>query len=233
LISDCFEQCRLFFAQSPEIKNVILADRNNRGYTPYQEEKLSPGTQTEGDTKEGLYFGREIGLNDAESQKPLHGPNQWPDPDVLPAFRPAVEAYFEACHALGIKCAAHPTPFPGASVHKHLAPQTACEGCSKPQATQHPTLNIQNPNTKQAHCFSTPLTLTIIHASPPLKTHTLVQCSQKQKQRHGAEGSCPPMQTCGCVRAFPRGRPNMVPVTLRAPNALPAAIALRGAFEQP
>eukprot|EP01025_Chloroclados_australasicus_P022760 TRINITY_DN23338_c0_g2_i1.p1 TRINITY_DN23338_c0_g2~~TRINITY_DN23338_c0_g2_i1.p1 ORF type:complete len:268 (-),score=9.01 TRINITY_DN23338_c0_g2_i1:300-1103(-) len=98
-----FEEIRAFFALPADEKNKILADQNNRGYTPYQEETLSPATQKVGDTKEGLYFGREIHPDDAEAHKPLHGPNQWPDPEVAPRFRSVTERYFTACTKLGYK----------------------------------------------------------------------------------------------------------------------------------
>lgn len=39
-------------------KERLLADENNRGYTPFAEETLDPEHQTRGDTKEGFYFGR-------------------------------------------------------------------------------------------------------------------------------------------------------------------------------
>jgi hypothetical protein len=42
------------------------------------EETLDPPNQTEGDTKEGLYFGREVPADSEEAHMPLHGPNQWP-----------------------------------------------------------------------------------------------------------------------------------------------------------
>lgn len=42
------------------------------------EETLDAPNQTEGDTKEGLYFGREILPDSEEAHMPLHGPNQWP-----------------------------------------------------------------------------------------------------------------------------------------------------------
>ena len=42
------------------------------------EETLDAPNQTEGDTKEGLYFGREILPDSEEAHIPLHGPNQWP-----------------------------------------------------------------------------------------------------------------------------------------------------------
>lgn len=105
LKSELFEQCRKFFEQPLEEKMKILADKNNRGYTPYKEETLSPLTQSTGDTKEGLYFGREIPADDPEAAKPLHGPNQWPSPEALPDFQPTVQRYFEACRKLGFRCA--------------------------------------------------------------------------------------------------------------------------------
>lgn len=49
-----------------------------RGYTPMSEETLDAPNQTEGDTKEGLYFGREVSADSEEAHMPLHGPNQWP-----------------------------------------------------------------------------------------------------------------------------------------------------------
>ncbi len=49
------------------------------------EETLDPANQSEGDTKEGLYFGREVDPGDPEARLPLHGPNQWP-----PTARPGL-----------------------------------------------------------------------------------------------------------------------------------------------
>lgn len=98
-----FEQLRLFFSLPANEKIKILADGNNRGYTPYQEETLNPSVQSVGDTKEGLYFGREVPKGDPEAETPLHGPNQWPDPAIVPLFRPTVMQYFEACTRLGFR----------------------------------------------------------------------------------------------------------------------------------
>lgn len=42
------------------------------------EETLDAANQKEGDTKEGLYFGREVAADSPEADLPLHGPNQWP-----------------------------------------------------------------------------------------------------------------------------------------------------------
>ncbi len=41
-------------------------------------ETLDPGNQSEGDTKEGCYIGREVAADSEDAKLPLHGPNQWP-----------------------------------------------------------------------------------------------------------------------------------------------------------
>ena len=61
----------IFPAQPPSLNRC-------RGYTPMSEETLDAPNQTEGDTKEGLYFGREVPPGSEEAHMPLHGPNQWP-----------------------------------------------------------------------------------------------------------------------------------------------------------
>ncbi|KAK9814115.1 hypothetical protein WJX72_000846 [[Myrmecia] bisecta] len=97
------EQNRKFFALPVQEKLRILADKNNRGYTPMAEETLDPANQTEGDSKEGLYIGREIPADSEEATKPLHGPNQWPSEALLPDFRPVTMEYFHAMHVLGLR----------------------------------------------------------------------------------------------------------------------------------
>ena len=74
-----FSAIQAFFALPLEAKLGIVADANNRGYTAIREETLDPAHQSTGDTKEGLYFGREIAPDSPEAATPLHGPNQWPD----------------------------------------------------------------------------------------------------------------------------------------------------------
>ena len=60
------------------------------------DETVDPEHQSEGDNKEGLYFGRDLPADCEEARKPMHGPNQWPDAVVLPDFKPVVTAYFDA-----------------------------------------------------------------------------------------------------------------------------------------
>jgi isopenicillin N synthase-like dioxygenase len=96
---------RRFFSLPPDRKSTILADANNRGYTPPGDETLDPKHSSQGDAKEGLYFGREVPADHPDAVLPLHGPNQWPDEAVLglPGYRDTVEAYLKAVTALGMR----------------------------------------------------------------------------------------------------------------------------------
>lgn len=88
-----------FFSLSLEQKMKIVADHNNRGYTPLGNETLDPKASRGGDLKEGLYFGREV----EKSELPLHGPNQWPAESLLPGYRAAVEDYMDCLTRLGYR----------------------------------------------------------------------------------------------------------------------------------
>uniref|UniRef100_A0A7R9YQ36 Fe2OG dioxygenase domain-containing protein n=1 Tax=Chlamydomonas euryale TaxID=1486919 RepID=A0A7R9YQ36_9CHLO len=103
LVDLTFDRTRSLFALPLEEKQRLLQDKNNRGWTPFQEETLDPANQTCGDTKEGFYFGREIAADSPEASKPLHGPNQWPDEALVPGLRDAYTRYFNALWALGTK----------------------------------------------------------------------------------------------------------------------------------
>ena len=98
-----FKETQSLFALPFEEKMRIKADKNNRGWTPLGEETLDPAHQSEGDTKEGFYFGREIAHDSEEASKPLHGPNQWPNPDLLPLLRLTYEKYIQSVTALGFR----------------------------------------------------------------------------------------------------------------------------------
>ena len=92
---DCvFRESRAFFALPTEQKARISDKVMSRGYTAMQEETLDPANQTEGDTKEGYYIGRDIPKEDprvrsekAPQTKPVAGNS------VLPGFRPTMENY--------------------------------------------------------------------------------------------------------------------------------------------
>lgn len=98
IIQRHFAETKKFFDLPDEEKAKIKVNKINRGWNAMQQESLDPEHQSEGDTKEGLYFGREV---PADSAGPMQGPNQWPSPALLPGFRPAVTAYFDAMAALG------------------------------------------------------------------------------------------------------------------------------------
>lgn len=91
---------REFFALDVERKlriRMALAGRAWRGYFPIGDE-LTSGKP---DLKEGLYFGAELGPDDARVRAglPLHGPNLFPD--EVAGLRPTVLEYLDALSALG------------------------------------------------------------------------------------------------------------------------------------
>jgi len=93
------ELSRIFFAQSRETKLTIRMERGGpawRGYFPVGAEL----TSGEPDEKEGLYFGTELGEEDARvaAGLPLHGRNLFPE---IPQFRACVLDYMEALTELG------------------------------------------------------------------------------------------------------------------------------------
>eukprot|EP00878_Enallax_costatus_P005060 GHUV01005320.1.p1 GENE.GHUV01005320.1~~GHUV01005320.1.p1 ORF type:complete len:325 (+),score=87.88 GHUV01005320.1:753-1727(+) len=98
-----FAQLKAAFAMPLEAKQAMIADENNRGWTPFAEETLDPERQSKGDTKEGFYFGREVSPDSPEGKLPLHGPNQWPPEDLLPGFRQTITDYFQALTNLGMR----------------------------------------------------------------------------------------------------------------------------------
>ncbi len=90
---------RAFFLQEPDAKAQLHMSRGGRawrGYFPVGGE-LTSGRP---DLKEGLYFGEELGDEDARVRAgiPLHGPNLFPD---LPGFRDAVLDYMTELTGLG------------------------------------------------------------------------------------------------------------------------------------
>eukprot|EP00755_Sulcionema_specki_P039541 Sspe_Gene.113007::Locus_96870_Transcript_1_2_Confidence_0.500_Length_1005::g.113007::m.113007 len=98
-VAEMFEAAAQFFASTDEKKMECLASEKtgNRGYTPMGEEVLDPEQQTQGDTKEGYYIGREPCASDAGN--PLAAPNVWPS--HLPGWRDVMQEYLDAMIALG------------------------------------------------------------------------------------------------------------------------------------
>lgn len=103
LVAQLFEQNRRFFQLPLAIKNRILLNAKNRGYTPMFEQNLDPTASKYGDYSEGLYFGRDIDHGDSQCNLPLHGQNQWPDAALLPDYKSVTQKYFREMEALGLR----------------------------------------------------------------------------------------------------------------------------------
>ena len=90
-----------FFERPDAEKRAVSIEnsRHNRGYVPFESEKLDPTRK--GDLKEGFNIGRELAADDPDllAGKAFCGPNQWPC-DPSGAFKPAMRAYFDAMLAL-------------------------------------------------------------------------------------------------------------------------------------
>jgi isopenicillin N synthase-like dioxygenase len=89
-----------FFALPEAQKSAIAMDEGGRawrGWFPFEGE-LTSGRP---DRKEGIYFGAELGTDDARVRAgtPLHGPNLFPR--ALPELRVAVLDYLDAMTSLG------------------------------------------------------------------------------------------------------------------------------------
>jgi len=108
LTDDMFKAAQSFFdtLTSEEKQRAMPLNAHNRGYTRYQEETLdSTGAAREGDTKEGVYIGREAAAAEEEGFA-LVGPNAWPDEtkyERVRGFRAAMETYYEHAREIGMR----------------------------------------------------------------------------------------------------------------------------------
>ena len=100
LIETAAAQMRQFFALPLEQRMAVALKLSscNRGYEPMQTQTLEPGMPP--DLKEGFYAGNDLAADHPHVRTGYfnQGPNQWPA--GLPAFRPAMEAYFAALESL-------------------------------------------------------------------------------------------------------------------------------------
>ncbi|KAL7578255.1 hypothetical protein ACA910_012674 [Epithemia clementina (nom. ined.)] len=98
------EQTKALFALPLNEKESLSDSEMSRGYTAMQEETLDLANQSQGDTKEGFYIGREIPKDHAlYNPAKLRGPNQWPNPEILPRFRPVMDEYYKELCNLGFR----------------------------------------------------------------------------------------------------------------------------------
>mmetsp|Transcript_18253 Transcript_18253/g.44085 ORF Transcript_18253/g.44085 Transcript_18253/m.44085 type:complete len:319 (-) Transcript_18253:98-1054(-) len=93
-IDNVFLESKKLFALPTNVKESLTDKSMSRGYTAMEEETLDPAHQSQGDTKEGYYIGRDIPPTSARyDPKKLRGPNQWPDLETLPEFQSTMLSY--------------------------------------------------------------------------------------------------------------------------------------------
>lgn len=85
ILSELFNESNKFFSLALEDK-MKLYKKENRGYTVLYAEKLDPTSSSKGDLKESFYIGP---LDDE-----ICNLNQWPSKELLPNWRPTMEAYY-------------------------------------------------------------------------------------------------------------------------------------------
>ena len=89
-----------------EEKLKIKMDKNFRGYIPINTSTIvtsSVAKVTKPNQSESLMLMHEVAADDpaALAEKPLQGPNQWPDEAAVPGFRATIETYVAQMNALG------------------------------------------------------------------------------------------------------------------------------------
>lgn len=96
LVERVFDESKKFFSL-PFQEKMKLARKEHRGYTPLYSEKLDLSSNSKGDSKESFYIGSLEGVANRSNL------NQWPSQDVLPSWRPTLEAYFKKLLIAGKK----------------------------------------------------------------------------------------------------------------------------------
>jgi isopenicillin N synthase-like dioxygenase len=101
-VTETFDTAKRFFAQPESVKAEIAIEHSavHRGWFRVGGENLDPARQAQGDHKEGVKIGRDLGADHplVRAGTPLHGPNQWP---AMPGFCEVMTSYYEAMEALG------------------------------------------------------------------------------------------------------------------------------------
>lgn len=100
IITDNFEAMKQFFDLDSSHKLNLDAKKSPlyRGYNSIQTGAHSCTPEDKGalpDLKESFTIGAE-NVTDKNPSSPMHGPNQWPSPDILPNFEEAVRRYWDA-----------------------------------------------------------------------------------------------------------------------------------------
>jgi isopenicillin N synthase-like dioxygenase len=101
LIDDTFAVAREFFAAPEAQKLRVRVSERHRGYLGVGEARMQGSRKV--DLKESFIWGREFTVDEWPelAANPMLGPNRWPD--FVPRMPAVLNAYFEACVALGLR----------------------------------------------------------------------------------------------------------------------------------
>ena len=101
IIADAFDAAAQFFALPQAEKNRIAIENSpcHRGWFALGGEALDHRAHPEGDYKEGIKIGQDLGADHprVKAGLALHGPNQWPD---IEGWQPTMQRCFGACETL-------------------------------------------------------------------------------------------------------------------------------------
>lgn len=102
------EASKRFFALPEEEKAKLKIDKNFRGFLPFAGSTIvtsSVATVSKPNQSESIFFMHEVEADDprALADKPLQGPNQWPDETALAGFRETIERYVQEMSTLARK----------------------------------------------------------------------------------------------------------------------------------
>lgn len=123
---------KAFFALPVDQKLKLKIDKNFRGYLPFAGSTIvtsSVAAVSKPNQSESIFFMHEIDADDprARAGEPLQGPNQWPDPAVLPGFRSTIQNYVEQMSVLARKmvgAVAMSLGLPAQSLDRHFEEPT-------------------------------------------------------------------------------------------------------------
>lgn len=102
------EASKRFFALPEEEKATLKIDKNFRGFLPFAGSTIvtsSVAAVSKPNQSESIFFMHEVEADDprALADKPLQGPNQWPQEEALPEFRATIERYVDEMSTLARK----------------------------------------------------------------------------------------------------------------------------------
>ncbi len=108
LIRNAYGAIRSFFALPATEKRKLAMNAQRSGYVPPKSSVYVTSTvnrNTKPDLNEVVIYTREHAdvAEHVAAGRSFHGPNPWPDEDLVPGFRAAMIAYYDAIEALGFR----------------------------------------------------------------------------------------------------------------------------------